>query len=220
MMKKIQVVGDSLLKGVIYDETLKKHVLLKDNGISKLIDEGYNIINDAKFGLTIKKARRIIEGGDLDSDSIILEVGGNDCDFNWDEVSENPHLDHQAKTPIDVFEQSLIDLVTFIMDHDIKPILVSIPPLDDTLFFDFICQNRNKANILTFLGDINQIYKHQKQYSDVISRVAKMLNLTCIPLREIIESNGSYQTMYCLDGMHLNKDGQEIIYKAFLNHVR
>ena len=41
---------------------LKSMYYLKDNGISKLIDEGYNIINDAKFGLTIKKAQRIIEG--------------------------------------------------------------------------------------------------------------------------------------------------------------
>lgn len=219
-MKKIQIVGDSLLKGVIYDETLKKHVLLKENGIAKLIDEGFNIRNDAKFGLTIKKAQKIIEGSNLDSDSIILEVGGNDCDFNWDEVSLNPYLNHQAKTPIDVFEQSLIDLVTFIMSNNIKPILVSIPPLDDRLFFDFICQNRNKENILAFLGEVNQIYKHQKSYNEVISRVAKTYNLTYIPLREIIESSNSYQDMYCLDGMHLNKEGQNIIYKTILKYIQ
>ena len=55
-MKKIQVVGDSLLKGVIYDETISRHVLLKENGISMLIDAGFDIKNDAKFGLTIAKS--------------------------------------------------------------------------------------------------------------------------------------------------------------------
>ena len=218
-MKKIQVVGDSLLKGVIYDETISRHVLLKENGISMLIDAGFDIKNDAKFGLTIAKARKIIENSSLDMDEIIIEVGGNDCDYNWDDVSNNPNTIHQTKTPIDEFKDSLESLVQFILSHQIKPILVSIPPLDDQLFFNFITKNRQKENIMSFLGDTKMIYYHQRSYNEVIERVAKQYALTYIPLRETIEAVSNVKEIYCKDGMHLNERGQAIIYDTFKRYI-
>lgn len=219
-MSKIIVIGDSLLKGVIYDEKEKKHMLLKKSGINQLIEHGYTLENYAKFGLTIEKAKRIIEQDTLETNSkIILEIGGNDCDYNWDEVSRNPYGIHQTKTPLDIFEVELSGLIERLITQGITPVLVSIPPLDHNLFYNFISENRDKDSILSFLGTKRKIYEHQKAYNEVILKLANAYQVEVIPLREAVEQQGDVESLYCLDGMHLNEKGQGLIYETFKSHL-
>lgn len=220
-MKKIRVIGDSILKGVVYDEENHKHKLLKDNGIKMLESAGFEIKNDAKFGLTIQKALQIVLADqNRDYDTMIIEIGGNDCNYNWDEVSENPAKYHTTNTPIDLFEEKLIELIVFLKNSGIHPILVSIPPLDDKLFYDYVSRQRKKENILKFLGETKTIYEHQKKYNDVIVRVSRLFDVTYVPLRETIERSKNLSEIYCKDGMHLNQLGQTILFQTLKAYIQ
>ena len=61
LLKKIEVWGDSVLKGVIYDVQKKKYLRLKmDNITNKLTELGLSIKNNSRFGMTAPKARNLM----------------------------------------------------------------------------------------------------------------------------------------------------------------
>ena len=58
------------------------------------------IENKAKFGSTISIGKNIIFKNielikETKSKYVVMEFGGNDCDYNWREISENPDKYHQ-----------------------------------------------------------------------------------------------------------------------------
>ena len=97
-MKKIAIWGDSVLKGVVLEEGKDRYSLLKDSSI-ELIKREYNLMikNNSKFGLTVTKAMKLMDKSLSKGDHpnyVLVELGGNDCDYNWKEISENPDKVH------------------------------------------------------------------------------------------------------------------------------
>ena len=103
-MKKIAIWGDSVLKGVVLEEGKDRYSLLKDSSI-ELIKREYNLMikNNSKFGLTVTKAMRLMDKSLSKGDHpnyVLVELGGNDCDYNWKEISENPDKEYYPNTPL------------------------------------------------------------------------------------------------------------------------
>ena len=149
-------------------------------------------------------------------DRMYIELGGNDCNYDWDQISDNPYSKHEPVTTIEVYKETLSEIIDFARLYEITPILVSLPPLDYNQFYDFIVKNRNESNIMSFLGTKDQIYKHQKSYSDVVLSIAKEKKVDYMPLREIFLSRSDFSKILYVDGMHLTEGGQGIIYDSFL----
>ena len=66
------------------------------------------IENKAKFGSTISIGKNIIFKNielikETKSKYVVMEFGGNDCDYNWREISENPDKEHYSKSSITQF---------------------------------------------------------------------------------------------------------------------
>ncbi|HBT59734.1 MAG TPA: hypothetical protein DEA45_02795 [Acholeplasmataceae bacterium] len=221
-MSKIKIIGDSLLKGIYYDESKDRHTILKNSGIERLKKDGYNITNDTKFGLTTPKALEILKR-DINTfqqfDEVYIELGGNDCNYDWDQVSLDPYKNHQPVTPIDVYESALCEIIDFLRTYEIKPILVSLPPLDYKQFYCYIVKGRNEDNIMAFLKTKEEIYLHQKRYNDVVYKISRQKKVDYIPLREMFLDRVDFLNFICKDGMHLTENGQEVIYESFLKFM-
>lgn len=63
-------------------------------------------------------------------DIVLIEVGGNDCNFHWDEVAKNPEGDHEPIVPIERYLENVTQLVKQVQDKHITPFLLTLPPLD------------------------------------------------------------------------------------------
>ena len=163
-MKGICVFGDSVAKGVVFDEARQKYIHLKDNFIS-LTQKKLNIpfANYSVFGATVSKGEQIMKrrASSLDSfDYTILEFGGNDCDLNWKAIADTPWELHSAKTPMDQFENRYREMISDARSRGLKPILLTLPPLDPARFFNWVSKDLNRESILRYIeGDINNIYK-------------------------------------------------------------
>jgi lysophospholipase L1-like esterase len=140
-MNKIQVWGDSILKGVIYDETKQKYVILKHTALNDATENtSCEICNYSKFGQTVLHARPKLEAhlkDDSRPDMILIEMGGNDCDFNWKEVGDAPEEEHIPNTPLDVYARTVSEFVDRIRENGIVPVLTTLPPLDPQRYFDW-----------------------------------------------------------------------------------
>lgn len=69
-----------------------------------------------------------------------MEFGGNYCGYNWIEISENPDKEHYSKSSITEF----IEIYSYLIDEFKKigkePVLLSLPPIDSTKYFDYMLQ--------------------------------------------------------------------------------
>ena len=105
-INNILVLGDSLSKGVVLDESRLKYYFENDCFVNRVQQSiRPSLLNASKFGSTISHGRQLLERNlqKHRPDVVFVEFGGNDCDYVWDEIAKNPFYDHIPKTPVKRF---------------------------------------------------------------------------------------------------------------------
>ena len=222
---KIMVSGDSISKGVVYDEGKSKYVILEDNYIKLLQSKLNGIIrNTAKFGNTIIKGFSKLKDDVLRDgpDIVFMEYGGNDCDFNWDEVSNNPNADHQPKTDFAAFENKLREALNFLKNNNIIPVVMTLPPLNADRYLKWISKNDllTETNILKYIGSATRIYWWQEKYSSAVLKIAEETNTIWIDIRGAFLQYPDFTKFICLDGIHPNEFGHKIIANKIIDFIK
>ena len=225
MHKKILIVGDSLSKGVIYDENKKKYAVLKDcffNLLSEVIDA--EMFNVSRFGSTVIQGQKMLQSKfDLyDPDIVVIEFGGNDCDFLWDDIAQDPIRDHIPKTPLDEFEKNIHAMIDYVTARGKNPVLTTLPPLYADHYFNWFTHGDKEKglSILKWLKDVWHIYWWHERYSNCIQYIAKERNVSCIDIRRAFLKDKDFAPYICLDGIHPNQAGHRLIYEAVMEYVR
>ena len=129
---KIVVAGDSISKGVIYDEIKSKYTILEDNYVELVRDKLNGIIhNTSRFGSTIIKGIHKLKNNIFNEkpDIVLIEYGGNDCDFNWAEIAKHPEKNHQPRTDFETFESTLLETIDLVKKNKSTPILMNLPQI-------------------------------------------------------------------------------------------
>ena len=223
-MKKITIWGDSVLKGVVLEEGKDRYSLLKNSSIELTKRElDVDIKNNSKFGLTVTKAMRLIQKS-LSKDELpnyaLVELGGNDCDYNWKEISENPDGEYFPNTPLPKFIDSINNIIENFRKNGIEPILTNLPPLTSQKYFDWFGKNGlNTDNIKRWMGDINRIYKHQETYSLALMDIANRQKCDLIDIRTPIILEGNTDDFICEDGIHPNEKAHKLMADTFINYI-
>jgi lysophospholipase L1-like esterase len=221
--EKIEVLGDSILKGIQVNPNNQRYYIKNDIDTT-MLSSMYNlkITNESRFGCTVIKGSEIIikklEKG-LDCDALVMDFGGNDCDFKWADIASNPNGSFKPNIPLELFETEYINLIKSIKNKNIIPILTTLPPLEPQRFFDWWCRNLNKENVLKWLGSVGQIYKHQEIYSSCVKKIAKSENVLLVDIRAAFLKNENIGNLICVDGTHPNSKGQQIITNAFQDFI-
>ncbi len=220
IISSVTVWGDSIMRGVIFDAAASKYKFLKDSAVSLFAKTfPIHINNRSRFGNTAPRALEAMRKALIETDEselVLLELGGNDCDYNWAEVSRNPHADHLPNTPIPEFTQALREMIQVVESTGKRPVVMTLPPIDATRYFDFITtpENIDADHILEFLTDKEHIYRHQERYSNAVCRVASEKRVPLIDVREEFLSQRNIRNFLCLDGIHPNEEGQRLIHEV------
>ncbi len=216
MIDSICIFGDSIMKGVIFDAIKGRYIFLKNSFLNILGMRNSNIKvnNYAKFGCTITVGRQLIEkhAAELPGyEYTALEFGGNDCDFDWKAISENPDAVHIPKTPIDEFERKYSEIIDRVAAAGSKPVLFSLPPLGARRYFSWISRGLNAENILRWLGDEEHIYRWHEMYNIAVLRLAAVKDVALIDIRRAFLETKDYLSLLCEDGIHPNEAGHALI---------
>ncbi len=216
---KITALGDSLTKGVVFNEKNRYSIL--DRGFVDIIGDelGWDIKNYGKFGCTIDFGGQVLERHSDEisaSDYTFLEFGGNDCDFNWGKIAESPSLEHRPKTVLDTFKEKFVKLIEKVRDLGSTPIIISLPPIDSEYYFSFIsrfmdCVQRD--NVFSWLGgDINVISRWHEMYNRALFEISGLMQAPIIDITTPFDKfQGAMRTLYCQDGIHPNAEGHRLI---------
>ena len=219
IIRRIEVFGDSILKGIQVNPINKRYHINNNIDVDMLSKTfSLNIVNRSRLGCTVGKGSTMLDkylAETSDCAAILMDFGGNDCDFNWKAISNNPNLDHKPNTPIDKFMKIYTDMIEKIKDNDIRPIITSLPPLEPQRYFDWFCKGLNKKNILGWLGDVNAIYRYQERYSRTAEEIAKNTGAMLVDLRGVFLKQRYLGRFLCEDGIHPNTEGQRLITEEF-----
>lgn len=218
MIHSVCIFGDSVAKGVIFDAVKNKYRLLKES-FANIIARQQNIaiLNFAKFGCTITMGSEILKRHEAvlnKYDYTLLEFGGNDCDYNWIKVSENPLQQHLCNTPIPMFREKYAELIKLVKRNGGRPVLLNLPPIDEIRYFQWISRGLDGKNILTFLGGVDTIYKWQEMYSMAVEELAEEEEIPLIDIRSEFLRKNNYNDFLCTDGIHPNEKGHLLISNA------
>lgn len=216
-MTKISIWGDSVMKGVVFDKTIGRYTYLQDDCITE-VTKKFDIVctNNSKFGMTAPKAfenlKKWLSKTTEKPDFALIELGGNDSDFDWKAIAEDPDSDHLPKTPIDEYRKAMTGIIETLRDNSIEPVLVNLHPIDAVRYLDWITKDGiSKSAIMKWLKDVFKIYRFQELYSLTIGKLAQELNVRFIDLRQALLNAGNPSDYLCIDGIHPNEKGHEIM---------
>lgn len=223
--KNVCLFGDSIAKGVAFDDLSGKYTILKDNFASLTADTlGVILSNKARFGSTIRKGQevisRILTGrpGGPPIDFALMEFGGNDCDFNWKEIALHPEAEHLPNTPIPEFIGIYEEIIRDLTAHDIVPVVLTLPPLVADAYFRWFSRDiPQKENIIAWLGgDVDAIYYWHERYNSAVWEVASHMNCRVIDIRKAFLEQKNHRRFICADGIHLNQAGNDLVCSVIL----
>lgn len=222
--REIFVFGDSVMKGIVLENPNERYRLLP-LATKKQLEEEFSIrlMNRSHFGSTIQSGfdlvKKVVERNPS-CKTVVLEFGGNDCDFEWQAVAEDPTGNHEPRIAIDQFISKYRELIAYLKDKKVTPVLMNLPPIDPQRYLDFICRNGlSKQKIMTFIGDIGMIYRFQELYSHTIDKIAFATDSFLIDVREQYLRRRDYTDLICIDGVHPNLAGHELLYDAIRQFI-
>lgn len=208
--------GDSIAKGIVFDENRGRYAVCRENCLTKLSREyGLKINNYSVMGQTSENGLMRMRPQDLKAGEVaVVEYGGNDCDLDWTQVSEHPELRQPGKVPLEQFGKNIIEMINRVREAGMKPLLVTPPPLVAERYFEWVSKGLNRENILNYLGDVQAIYFWQKDYADRVREIADDMKVRLLDIRSKILENGNYADLMCVDGIHPNEKGHQLIFEA------
>ncbi|MBR1996477.1 MAG: SGNH/GDSL hydrolase family protein [Paludibacteraceae bacterium] len=227
---KLVALGDSIIKGVlVQSEGERSRYSLADKSIVECCAEklGGESLNFGKMGCTIEAGERILNrylDKMSDAQYVLLEYGGNDSDYNWQEIAEAPEKEHFPRTRLEVFEQVYERVINKIKEMGAIPLVLSLPPMDAERYFAFFSQKWEegfRANVMRWLGgSTNTIMSGHELYNLATMRIAQRTGAQWIDVTSGLLKGHNFRAYLCDDGIHPNERGQRMIAEAVLQGLR
>ena len=210
-MENFSIFGDSIFKGSVNDRL----------GLEEVAGRaGLTLKNFSKFGCTITKAFNYVQRmfTRIDSDIVLMNFGGNDCNFDWKAISENPSDVHLPNTGLDEFVETYNRMIDFVLEKRSLPVVANLLPVHEKTYIDYVCENMglDRKNVMTWVESrAISLADHQKSYSDAISEVASSRGIPLIDLRAAFNSRRRPASLLGPDGIHPNDEGRKVMKGCF-----
>ncbi len=224
-INKISAYGDSILKGAVTG-TDSGHLfdIIEDSSLvlaSKAL--GFDFNNQSVFGSIVSKTQRRlnrdIEKG-IFSDLAIIESGGNDCDYDWTQVSSSPDEKHLPRTTLEDFIQKISEMVDVCRKNKITPLIMTMPPLVRDRWYNHILHGQDENAVLKILNDNpDRLYQNHELYNISLVEYAFKNSVQIVDMRKEMLLSENYRNLMCLDGIHPNEKGYKFMSEIWIREL-
>ena len=221
-MERAFIYGDSLLKATVPDEDMHYRFHLPEV-MAQYPTDRLEVVNRAKMGATVTKGLSLVEHDvqrGMDARWALVAYGGNDSDFDWEAIAAAPEQEHLPHTVLPEFIEKLRCAVQELASAGVQPVLMTLPPIDSARYFDFISRRSDGQRILTWLGDVGRIYRHQELYSDTVARLAYETGTPLIGVREMFLDEKRLPQLIAADGIHMTMEGYGKLFDTLADWLR
>lgn len=213
-VRRIVCFGDSVTRGITLVQGRMR--ILKENYPALLQmalgRERVDVINQGVFNDNSDKLVERLEADVLsvNPDYVLIEIGGNDCNFNWGEVAQHPDDEHQPVVPLDRYVQNVKQLVLQIQKRGPVPIVLSLPPLDPARYYRHVFSQHGKsvAHWIALCGGIE--YWHGN-YNQSLNQMLSLIGAKTVDIRKAFTQLTDWSSLLSEDGIHPSADGYQLI---------
>ena len=209
---RIEFFGDSIVRGALWADG--RFSLRPGKDFPQLREQGFEVRNNGIIGATICRGSRVVDRRlpALDEHTlVILGFGGNDCDHDWQAVSDDPEGIHLPRILVQSFRDRYAELIAKVQATGAKVALCSLVPLDADKFFAFISEGKSAERIMQWLGDKEILYRWHENYNRAVERLAASTGCPLIDVRDGFLTRHDFASLIGPDGIHPTEAGYAII---------
>ncbi|MBL5772453.1 SGNH/GDSL hydrolase family protein [Bacillus sporothermodurans] len=222
---KIICFGDSLTRGVSvvkgrlriikenYPSFLQAFFLSNNRENVEVVNKG--VFNDNSDLLMARLTKDVINEK---PDYTIIGIGGNDCNFKWNEVAEHPDETHEPIVPIDRYLDNVKTMISIVKDSGITPIIMSMPPLDPVRYYKFIA-DKYGPSISHWISSLGGIEHWHGLYNRSLNKLVSDIDVIKIDVRTAIKQAGELIDLISDDGIHLTSTGYKALSREVFNRI-
>ncbi|CCV64418.1 Lipolytic protein G-D-S-L family [Alteracholeplasma palmae J233] len=206
---------------------MEKILLLGNSLISKKTIEAnkaleYNIEDVTEIGMTIdtgyKKLKQILKIN-KSFDFVVLSFGGNDWEYVWKTTDDKRIF--LPKTSFEKFKKTYKKIIKLLKKNHIKPVLISLPPLEAKKYYDWILtQIEDKNNLASTLKTEEKVARYHELYNLTIYELFVKYDTKLIDLNKEFMNDNKKETLLSEDGVSLNLLGQDKANSILMNKLR
>jgi len=217
---QLYIGGDSILKGVMFRNN--RYSLFPGHRMERLAQAGVEVHNYSKMGATVVDGLAILEKRlpeDLSGATVLLEYGGNDCNYSWPQISDAPDAEHDPCVAEETFLTSYLRCIQLVRERGGRPVMTTLVPLYAPRFMDWISRGLQYDRILHWLGDVERLYRWQEYYSTLTQRVAREAHIPQLDLRAEFTCARDFGSLLGDDGIHPTEEGHRRIQDFLLRQL-
>ncbi|MFT8872389.1 MAG: SGNH/GDSL hydrolase family protein [Sporolactobacillus sp.] len=201
---KIVCFGDSVTRGITY--TRGRFRIVHDNypallqqalTSDKVINKG--IFNDNSDLLVQRLDKDVL---DQHPDIVFILIGGNDCNFRWEQVGLLPEEEHVPIVPLDRYLKNVQNIVLKIQDSGALPVILSLLPLDPVRYYGSLMKQHYSQAIGHWISLCGGIEHWHGMYNRSLAKLADKVGLTYVDLRNAFKKKGDLAELLNEDGLH------------------
>ena len=147
---------------------------------------------------------------------VVIEIGGNDCNFRWDEVAKHPHRTHDSIVPIERYLRNIEQMVKQIQNIGSTPVILDILPLDPARYYQHI-SSIHGASIGHWIGLCGGIGHWHGLYNYELRNLLKKLQVKRIDVRSAFKRAGNLSELLSDDGVHPSPAGYRVLANSVLS---
>ncbi|MEG1678346.1 MAG: SGNH/GDSL hydrolase family protein [Clostridia bacterium] len=210
---EIHVWGDSIARGIIYDELRGRYAISCERCTARLQAAlSVKVQNHANMGATILDGLQCFQAFTPVPNALCaIEFGGNDCDLDWANAAAHPREDIVPKVSLALYAQTLSTFVAKVRAGGMVPLLVTPSPLHAERYLNWVTRGLDRASVLTALGDVNHIYRWHERYAIAMRTVAAQCACQLLDIRDVFLAQPNFEALLCVDGIHPSHLGHRLI---------
>lgn len=228
-MKTYYMFGDSLMRGVMPDESWNYH---SSDAIGfETMQTQYNMkfVNFAMPTFTSERVKMWLTQTMLRQpapDTAFLECGGNDCDYDWKLIGEGKcDYEHRHRVAPQDFKKNYEDMIHLLQEKGVAVTAVIAPPIPVEVYLSHLLESGISRKVMSeYVNSVQQMYDEFAGYGEIMENVARENGCEILSLRESFLALDDMKAYYSKDGMHPNKAGYALIHddfeKYFASHVQ
>lgn len=211
--------GDSITRGVTLQGTRLR--IVKET-FPKLLQQQFEDIDIINKGVFNDNSRCLLErlGKHIVAENpniVLIEIGGNDCVFNWQEVSKRPMDEHAATVPLPQFMENVKAICDKVRALDAQPILLALPPLDAARYYTYLTTlfGNDISHWICRTGGISEWHA---RYNEALVQLSHDCHVPMIDTRTPFYARPINEVI-CDDGIHPTAEGYALMAETIAEAV-
>jgi lysophospholipase L1-like esterase len=216
-MMKLICFGDSVTRGITFVRGRFK--IIRENYpalLQKILGEEDEVINKGVFNDNSDLLVKRLDHDVLDEhpDVVLINIGGNDCNFPWDQVAKLPDSEHVPIVPLDRYLSNISLLIQRITETGAMPVILNLLPLDPARYYQSLMKHYSHS-IGHWISMCGGIEHWHGMYNRSLKELCERTGAKFVDVRSAFKQKGAFSELINEDGLHPTAKG----YKALAEIV-